>query len=68
MKVGSSRGDVSLSRSPPGRRSVRLPNACRLGGGIVARQSDIPKARRVRPVNHVFQTDRGRGMMFGAPS
>ncbi len=23
---------------------------------------------RVRPVNHVFQADRGRGMMFGAPS
>ena len=22
----------------------------------------------VRPVDHVFQPDRGRGMMFGAPS
>ena len=37
---------MSMSRSPPGRRSVRLSNACRLGGGIVARQSDMPKARR----------------------
>jgi hypothetical protein len=23
---------------------------------------------RIRPVNHVFQPDRGRAMMFGAPS
>jgi hypothetical protein len=22
----------------------------------------------VRPVNHIFQADRGRGIMFGAPS
>jgi transposase len=27
-----------------------------------------PDLKRVRPVNHVFQTDRVRGMMFGAPS
>ena len=23
---------------------------------------------RVRPVNHIFQADRGGGIMFGAPS
>jgi hypothetical protein len=24
--------------------------------------------QRVRPVNRIYQTERGRGMMFGAPS
>ena len=47
---------AALEHESPEARAAYLEEAC---------GSD---AERVRPVNHVFQADRGHGMMFGAPS
>jgi hypothetical protein len=39
-----------------------------LGRLGLPRKKKVPRAQGVRPVNRIFQADRGRGMMFGAPS
>ena len=45
----------------------RIGSGLSSGEGLIKAVEDKPD-EGVRPVNHVFQTDRGRGMMFGAPS